>query len=76
MKIDAEQFWREVEDILLTDGLSLNELAKISGLKIQRRQLHAGSIPAPGTHINNILQHLQSDGPAPGAVFIAQNVAG
>lgn len=49
MKIDAEQFWREVEDILLTDGLSLNELAKISGLKIQRRQLHAGSIPAHGT---------------------------
>jgi hypothetical protein len=45
-------------------------------LKIQRKQLHAGSIPAPGTHINNILQHLQSDGPAPGAVFIAQNVAG
>lgn len=33
MKIDAEQFWRDVEDILLTDGLSLNELAKISGLE-------------------------------------------
>lgn len=33
MKINAEQFWREVEGILIEDGLSINELAKISGLE-------------------------------------------